>query len=409
MSQTGARSKSPNAIERILRRARSLSAGSRAEHDRGRSRGRLVDPPVRNQDIMDLVHHLNDGDDDFEGGYISDDFINPQPPPPVASAPPQPPLNPIINVSHAGPPPQQNISAPPVNVANNNRDELLQHLIAKDAERDLLLKQTVEKLGLVNSKINSLELRSQEELDPMARPAIMPPPFAKPQDHYDGDNVIRKSILYAKAFQHVPTFKGESTYSVREFLESMNSCIIDNLFKMTEKVFVSILLSKLAISVRMGICGGGGSIEKSCLQLYNSLLSLYDFAETEQSATVKLLQLKAGPKITNFSEFFEGAMKLLRLSGGTPSDKSKHFLIALYNILPDRIREKIEEKVYNYRKRSNNKEYPSIEWILNNLTCHRDEIDKSLSDQQKKLTVPKVKQVATSKNETKSNQQIPKI
>ena len=186
----------------------------------------------------------------------------------------------------------------------------------------------------------------------------------------------------SKCFSHIGMFKGDDNPSIKEFLEGMNGVITDNCLKISEQLFKSILLSKISHSVRMALNESNYAVDKSCKSIYNSLLSIYDFSEPESIALVKLMKLRGGNGINNFSEYFDSAMRLTRLCGGSPSDKAKHFVVGLTNVLSDRLKEKLNDYILNYRRKSSGS-YPPIEQILNVVSPYRDDLDSVINDQAK--------------------------
>ena len=134
-----------SALGKIIQRARSLSAGG----SRGRSPGRPIEPPMRNQGISsaggtspNILLPMDIEGPNFES-QIGDDILS------EASAPPQPPSNPLLNMT-------------------GNRDDLIQHLLSRDEKKDELLSAAVSKLiQFFSSCFRSTELHSdtQSEID----------------------------------------------------------------------------------------------------------------------------------------------------------------------------------------------------------------------------------------------------
>ena len=243
----------------------------------------------------------------------------------------------------------------------------------------------INKMKIVNDHVKTIETRFLNDSCFEMEPRVSPPPFdTNPNSmNKSSQDAMKKNLLFFRPFKDIPIFKGEKDSCVVDFLETLTAAVVDHDLKICEPVFITIVLSKLSHTVRMAIGEGELYLNKNCAEIYRSLLCLYDFSETEPVALMKLLKLKGDSNITNFSQYFAAAMKYLRLCGASSSDKSKHFLISLNNILPQRIKERLDDHIHNYRRKSQTRGYPPIEWILNIISPHRDELDTAILQQSK--------------------------
>ena len=411
--------KSPSRLDKILRPIRSLSAGSSLSErdrklnnmDRSRSRNRdgLQNPPV--------LPFYTSGMDEDELENLQDIgfFHDPTSPTPArASAPPANlmsnprPLSPEILIDNSRQAQAQSSNNPfsaipsehkklgdfaTTGAANKvgmqpplmDKNQIIQHLLDRDAAREKTLEKMIGKLKLVNEQVNGIESRYLNENCFEIEPRVSPPPFDTTPNAMtkSSQDTMKKSLIFFRPFKDIPIFKGEKDNSVVDFLETLTAAVVDHDLKICEPVFITIVLSKLSHTVRMAIGEGELYLNKNCAEIYRSLLCLYDFSETEPVALMKLLKLKGDSNITNFSQYFAAAMKYLRLCGANPSDKSKHFLISLNNILPQRIKERLDDHIHNYRRKNHSGSYPPIEWILNIISPHRDELDMAILQQSK--------------------------
>ena len=356
--------KEENALHRLFRRARSLSAGSQ---DRQRERLSRKDWDEGFNDKCDPIFpyqmpNLGDGEGFEHLDEIWKDFTK------KPSAPP------LYDFQGA----RQKFTDASDQNDKISRKDLMEILLENDQKHQENLTKAVEKISMLNTKMKNFEKTKNTDVSYIS--AVEPPPFFNdiPQA-YGLNSAVKRVEVFSKPFTNIPQFKGEKSYPVRTFLELLNMCVLDTAMKIPEETFCTIVLQKLSHDVRSNLAFSCDPTEKNCAALYDALLSLYDFSDNDCTALVKLFNLKPSADISSFASFYDNCMKHLRLAGGSPSDKGKHFLIALRNILNDRLRIRVDEKVHSYRTRGDNS-YPPVRWLLNLISPHREEIESYIHE-----------------------------
>ena len=290
---------------------------------------------------------------DFLTDFIPPDEIDPNPPTPTPTAPP--------------------LSEPPTQITGTTSD-MIQTLLNRDYEKNERYNKLQKQIETMSLQLSALQT-SDDPTFLLARNKINPPEFSP-----NGLDVPSNSLQARKninsCFSNIPIF--ESHHDIRSLLEALNYAVNDSNMKLTERLFKSILLSKLSHSVRKSI---GYSEDKTVAQLYDILLGLYDVSETPKKAVSMLFSLRGSEKIRNFNDWLIEARRLLHLTGQSLADQAQSFVIALQNILPEQILWKIEEYLHSYKRRNGG--YPSVENVSAYVSPFREHLDEYIQNQSK--------------------------
>ena len=397
----GRETKSPNRILNFIK-SRSPSAHS----EPGGYRSTLPHNPTRNFGFDDEGGGLSDLG--LEGCILAQDMPTPSAPPESMGARPktvfQTPLRNTSTIPPHLPDPNmqtsQNVmSAQPQSVSftqtnpsstnQNDRQAQPNFVTTQDGairalvSENSVLKKNIESIySLLNgltTEVKSVQ-RAADLVDICTKNSIAPPQFN--ENGLDLDSGIKASGTIQKLFAHINVYTGNE--KIRELLEGLNNTVEDKGLQLTEKLFKSILLSKISHGIRSTLGTQSAIQNKSVQQLYNSLISLFDKSEDESQALTCLLQLKGNSKIKNFADWLCEALRLLKITGHSISSQSHHFLIAIANILPDSTKDRIDELVRNYRSKRNGT-YPDVETTINFLTPYRERIDSLIAEQSSKF------------------------
>ena len=285
-----------------------------------------------------------------------------------------------------------------------SKDEAIQLLLDRDSKKDEMMNDILYRFAELESDIKNKEEREMH-LKPLKTRMVQLPKFEPPEnDRYRSPlDRIRLGAYFKKPFDSVKDFNDSVDYPVRTFLENMSSvcqvCQKDDM-GYTEDCFRDVLLSKLGHDIRKSISDSDFKCRKSVQEIYEQLLALYDSSETETEAHAKLLRLRAGPKLCNWAQFIKEARRLLNLSDSASTDKAKSMVVAIKNIVPERVMDKLEDYVDQYEARFD--KYPTIDCILDQVSRFRSTIDEYM-EQKNKDKKYRVNQVSTDETE-KSNQ-----
>lgn len=175
-----------------------------------------------------------------------------------------------------------------------------------------------------------------------------------------------------RLFTTVPTYTNTEGYSIREFLQSMNS-VVENLgFDVSEKEFEMLLLGRLAPSVKTIM----STYRTDSLEsLYGNLMNLYDLSESRKDAFSSLVNHKG--KYATLRAYIEDTLRLLALSGKSSQNQSQLFIHSLENVLPVRINDKLTDFCESYE--ALNHRYPSLPQMVDYICRYKTEIDKEFT------------------------------
>ena len=263
----------------------------------------------------------------------------------------------------------------PTTQITGKTSDMIQTLLHRDNEKNERFNRLLEKVEEMSLQISSLQT-SDDPTFLLARNKINPPEFV-PNGLDVPSNSLQARKTINSCFANIPIF--ESHHDIRSLLEALNYAVNDANMKLTERLFKSILLSKLSHNVRKSV---GNTDDKTVGQLYDILLSLYDVSETPKKAVSMLFSLKGSERIKTFNEWILEARRLLHLTGQSLADQAQSFIIALSNIVPEQILWKIEEYIHSYKRKHGNI-YPSVEHVSAFVAPFRDHIDEYIMNQSK--------------------------
>ena len=285
-----------------------------------------------------------------------------------------------------------------------NEVETMREMLGASSREMKNLKAEMKKIRLENDDLTPLGGVTSD---------ILPPPLLDKSESDSEKENLRRSATYERWFKVVPVFTADG--NIRDFLHRMNSVIYDTGLQISKKSFRAILLNKLDFEVRSEITGGEVNVDKTVEQIYRSLQSHYDFSEPADMALVKLFQLQKGELIDSLDKFRREATRLLALTNSTAAEKSKHFGVAIANVLPKRIWEFFESFIKRYKRRHDNN-YPEINEMIQFLRPYRDEIDQGFKESIKYNRRAKIQEVSMeqlneqiSRNVKKQEEQMEKL
>ena len=175
-----------------------------------------------------------------------------------------------------------------------------------------------------------------------------------------------------RIFSTVPTFTNGDSYSVRDFLQSMNSLVESLDFQISEKEFEILLLGRLAPNIRSVMnLHRTDSLES----LYANLLNLYDMSESRLSALSEIMKCTKN-KFSSLRTYLEEILRLIGLSGKSKEQESQLLLFSMDLILPERVKWRLRDYTDQYE--SVHKTYPPVPLIINFVHRYRTDIDQEL-------------------------------
>ena len=176
-----------------------------------------------------------------------------------------------------------------------------------------------------------------------------------------------------RIFATVPIFTNGDTYSVRDFLQSMNSLVESLDFQISEKEFEILLLGRLAPNIRSVMnLHRTDSLES----LYANLCNLYDMSESCLSALSEIMKCTKN-KFSSLRTYLEEILRLIGLSGKSKEQESQLLLFSMDLFLPERVKWRLRDYTDQYE--SVNSTYPPLPLIINFVHRYRSDIDQELA------------------------------
>ena len=175
-----------------------------------------------------------------------------------------------------------------------------------------------------------------------------------------------------RIFNSIAVFTNTDKYTVRDFLESMNSLVESLEFQVSEKEFEILLMGRLAPNIRSVMnLHRTDSLES----LYANLLNLYDQSESRLSAFGAIANCNKN-KFTSLRTYLEEILRLIGLSGKSKEQESQLLLFSMDLILPERVKWRLRDYTDQYESVHNT--YPPLPLIINFVHRFKSDIDQEM-------------------------------